>query len=320
MAIWRALMVAAAVAMPGAVLAQSNQEQAAGAALEDLHAAAARADATAYFDRLDPDLTWIGNDITERWTRDGFIEFAEPYFARGEGWTYAARDRRVILAPDPCECLAWADEVLDSATYGTAVGNAVIRRGEDGEWRVWRYALTYPIPNDLARGMTEEIQAWEAANPQSPGPPDGRQPPAVAEIGALLDGLHTAAAEADGETYFGLFTPDALYRGTDVTELWTVEEFRAYAEPYFNQGRGWTYVPRLRRVDIAPTDCACVAWFDEILESESYGTSRGTGVVVRGEDGMWRIAYYALTFPIPNALARDMTARIRVAAPGETTS
>jgi len=35
---------------------------------------------------------------------------------------------------------------------------------------------------------------------------------------------------------------------------------------------------------------------------------------VRGEDGRWRIALYALTFPIPNALARDMTARIRAAA------
>ena len=316
MRVWLAAI--AVVLAPVPAMAQDASD--AALALDALHAAAARADAPAYFDRLDPDLTWIGNDTTERWTRDGFIAFAEPFFERGEGWTYAARERLVVLAPDPCECLAWADEVLDSATYGTAVGNAVMRRGEDGEWRVWRYALTYPIPNDLARGMTGEIQAWEAANPPSPAPSNGRQPPAVAEIAALLDGLHTAAAEADGETYFGLFTPDAQYRGTDVSELWTVEEFRAYAQPYFSQGRGWTYAARERHVAIAPTDCACVAWFDEILDSESYGTSRGSGVVVRDADGVWRIAYYALTFPIPNALARDMTARIRAAAPGETAS
>lgn len=321
MAIWRALIAAALIAAPGGVLAQvdflAETQTRPGAALDALHAAAARADAPAYFGRLDPGLVWIGNDTTERWTRESFVAFSEPYFARGEGWTYAVRDRRLILAPDPCECLAWADEVLDSATYGTAVGNAVLRRGDDGEWRVWRYALTYPIPNDLARGMTDEIKAWEAANPQAPGAGDARQPPAAADISGMLDAVHRAAAEADGATYFDLFTPDALYRGTDVTELWTVQEFQAYAEPYFNQGRGWLYVPRERHIAIAPTDCACVAWFDEILDSESYGTSRGTGVAVRGEDGRWRIAYYALTFPIPNALARDMTARIRAAEPQE---
>lgn len=315
MAIWRPLMMAALLCLPGAALAQPAADERPGAALDALHAAAARSDAPAYFDRLDPDLVWIGNDTTERWTREGFVAFAEPFFARGEGWTYAARDRRLIPAPDPCDCLAWADEVLDSATYGTAVGNAVLRRGEDGVWRVWRYALTYPIPNDLARGMTDEIKAWEAANPQPPVLGGGRQPPAAADIAGMLDRFHQAAAEADGAAYFGLFTQDALYRGTDVSELWTVQEFRAYAEPYFSQGRGWLYVPRERHIAIAPTDCACVAWFDEILDSESYGTSRGTGIVVRGEDGVWRIAYYALTFPIPNALARDMTARIRAAEP-----
>lgn len=309
-------VVAAILALPGSATAQGEGEAADPAsALDALHAAAARADAPAYFDRLDPELIWIGNDVTERWTRDGFVAFAEPYFARGEGWTYSARARRVWMAHDPCQCLAWADEVLDSATYGTAVGNAVLRRGEDGEWRVWRYALTYPIPNDLARGMTGEIAAWEATHPYPEPAPDGRQSPAVAEIAGVLDALHQAAAEADGSTYFDLFTADAVYRGTDATELWTLAEFRAFAEPYFSQGRGWTYAARERHVSIAPTDCACVAWFDEILDSESYGTSRGAGVVVRGADGRWRIAYYALTFPIPNALARDMTARIRAATP-----
>ena len=173
---------------------------------------------------------------------------------------------------------------------------------------------------DLARAMTDEIKAWEAANPPEPRAPE---PVAVETVPIydMLDAFHRAAAEADGETYFSLFTPEALYRGTDVAELWTVEEFRSYAEPHFSQGRGWTYVARERQVAIAPTPCACVAWFDEILDSESYGTSRGTGVVVRGEDGIWRIAYYALTFTIPNALARDMTARIRAApATGEAAS
>jgi hypothetical protein len=127
---------------------------------------------------------------------------------------------------------------------------------------------------------------------------------------ATLDALHAAAARADGETYFRLFTHDAVFIGTDVSERWTLDQFRAYAGPIFARGRGWTYTPRTRSVTIAPIACRCVAWFDEVLDSESYGTSRGTGVLVRGPDG-WRVAQYALTFPIPNDLARDMTAEIK---------
>jgi len=303
------LMSMALLAVPPQV--EPTDQARIAASFDQLDAAATRVDATAYLGRLDPDLIWIGNDIAERWTYDAFEGFVRPYFERGEGWTYSARERQIVLSPDPCECLAWVDQVLDSETYGTAVSTAVMRRSDTGDWRIWRNALTYPIPNDLAHDMTVEIRAWEAANPQPEGPADDRQPPAAADISGVLDRLHQAAAEADGPTYFDLFTPDALYRGTDATELWTLEEFRAFAEPYFSRGRGWTYVPRERHISIAPTDCACVAWFDEILDSESYGTSRGTGVLVRGDDGTWKIAYYALTFPIPNALARDMTARIR---------
>ena len=89
---------------------QAGAEIEVAASLDALHAAAARADAPAYFDRLDPDLVWIGNDVSERWTHDEFLAFAAPHFEDGEGWAYSIRARRVWMAPDPCECLAWADE------------------------------------------------------------------------------------------------------------------------------------------------------------------------------------------------------------------
>ena len=288
-------------------------QQAAAAALTELHAAAARSDAEAWADRLAPDLVWIGNETSERWDRDAFLGFAAPVFARGEGWVYAARERHVTLAPDPCACVAWFDEVLDSVTYGTARGEGLlVREGED--WRVLRYALSYPIPNELANAMTAEIRAFEAATPVVDAPGEAANTPEERAAAAVLDTLHREAAEADGAAYFDLFTPDAVYIGTDVTERWSIAEFRSYAEPYFNRGQGWTYTPRSRSLTLAPLDCRCVVWFDEALDSQSYGTSRGTGVLVRGEDGRWRIALYALTFPIPNTLARDMTARIRAAA------
>ena len=134
------------------------------------------------------------------------------------------------------------------------------------------------------------------------------------DVAAAIDALHAAASRADGAAYFALFTPDARFIGTDASERWSLAEFRAYAEPYFARGRGWTYTPRSRSLTLAPLDCRCVVWFDEALDSQSYGTSRGTGVLVRGDPPAAVVALYALTFPIPNALARDMTARIRASA------
>jgi hypothetical protein len=100
----------------------------------------------------------------------------------------------------------------------------------------------------------------------------------IAAISQVLDRLHASAAKADGDAYFDLFAKDAVFIGTDASERWTIEAFRAYALPLFGQGKGWTYKPRLRHVTLAQIPCGCIAWFDEILDNAHYGTSRGTGV------------------------------------------
>ena len=128
------------------------------------------------------------------------------------------------------------------------------------------------------------------------------------QIAAVLDQLHATAAKADGPAYFALYTPDAVFIGTDVTERWDLPAFKAFAEPYFSQGKGWTYVPRVRHITIAP--CRCVAWFDEVLNSQSYGTVRGSGALVLTAEG-WKVSQYVLSIPIPNDLAGDMTAKIK---------
>lgn len=131
-----------------------------------------------------------------------------------------------------------------------------------------------------------------------------------AAIAATLDALHAAAAQADGEAYFALFTPDARFIGTDGTERWSLAEFRAYAEPYFNQGRGWTYTPLDRVITLAPIECRCIAWFDEPLDNASYGETRGSGVLRLTDEG-WRIEQYVLSFAVPNDVAREVVAVIR---------
>jgi ketosteroid isomerase-like protein len=130
----------------------------------------------------------------------------------------------------------------------------------------------------------------------------------IQAIESVLDSFHEAASKADGNLYFSLFVDGGVFIGTDVSERWSIAEFKAYAEPYFSEGQGWTFTPKERHIEISPQGDA--AWFDEVLWNDTYGTSRGTGVLLQTDDG-WRIAQYHLTFPIPNDLSAEITARIK---------
>ena len=136
----------------------------------------------------------------------------------------------------------------------------------------------------------------------------GEQGKAEQLIDGVLDSLHQAASDADGEDYFDLFADGAIFMGTDATERWSIEEFRAYAEPYFSQGRGWTYTKTERHIYVAAS--GETAWFDEMLSNEKYGTCRGTGVLLL-IDGVWKFSQYNLTIPIPNDLAAEFTTKIK---------
>lgn len=125
-----------------------------------------------------------------------------------------------------------------------------------------------------------------------------------AAINAVLDRYHAAAAAADWTTYFDLMSEDGVFLGSDAGERWPKAEFQGYA----SASRGWTYTPRMRNINLTPDGQS--AWFDEILLSASYGTSRGTGVLILTDAG-WKISQYALTFPIPNDLAREVTDSIK---------
>ena len=122
-----------------------------------------------------------------------------------------------------------------------------------------------------------------------------------------LDSFHRAAAEADLETYFSLFTDNAVFLGTDAGERWTKTEFRAFVEPYFSQGRGWLYQATERNISIDKQ--GDMAFFDELLTNKSYGTCRGSGVLIKTRDG-WKVAQYNLSIPVPNAIAKEVINRI----------
>ena len=126
----------------------------------------------------------------------------------------------------------------------------------------------------------------------------------------VLDDFHLAAAQADGERYFGHFTERAVFIGTDAEERWSLSEFRAFAEPYFSKGQGWAYVATERNVELSAD--GALAWFDERLENEIYGEVRGSGVLERTGEA-WKISQYVLSLPVPNGLAGELVEQVRKA-------
>ena len=140
--------------------------------------------------------------------------------------------------------------------------------------------------------------------------PLSAQPAETGAVAAVIDAFHTAAAKADEKAYFALLAPNGVFLGTDATERWDKAAFQTFAHPYFSQGKGWVFTPRNRHVDLSKD--GRVAWFDELLDSATYGECRGTGVLEKG-DGGWKITQYHLTIPMPNDLAKDLVARIREA-------
>ena len=133
-----------------------------------------------------------------------------------------------------------------------------------------------------------------------------------AEINRVIDSWHRAAATGDLDEYAARMTAGAVFLGTEEPERWVGREFIEFAEPYFDgptaYGEGaWTYEPRERWVTVSGD----TAWFDERLTHDRYGKCRGTGVLVLGDDGAWRIAHYSLSFPVPNAVAGEVIEIIR---------
>lgn len=117
-------------------------------------------------------------------------------------------------------------------------------------------------------------------------------------VDAVLDAFHDAAANGDKKTYLGLMTDDGVFLGTDEWERWPKEpDFAAYVDSRFQNGSGWAYRSVERHVEFA--DSGNVAWFDEVVFSETNGRFRGTGVLVREGDD-WKIAHYAMSFLIFN--------------------
>ena len=114
------------------------------------------------------------------------------------------------------------------------------------------------------------------------------------KINTVLDSWHKAAANADFDAYFGLMTSDGVFLGTDATENWQNEAFKAFSKPYFDKGKAWSFTAVDRNIYVDGN----VAWFDEVLDTQMK-LCRGSGIL-KLVDGDWKIAHYVLSILVPN--------------------
>ena len=122
--------------------------------------------------------------------------------------------------------------------------------------------------------------------------------PDIEAVGKVIDDFHDAAAHGDKERYFGHLTDDAVYLGTDEWERWPkYPDFDDYVDSRFKDGTGWSYKSVDRTIRFSTRQD--VAWFDEVLFSETNGRIRGTGVLTRQSD-QWKLEHYAMSFLIFN--------------------
>jgi len=115
-------------------------------------------------------------------------------------------------------------------------------------------------------------------------------------VNELINNWHKAASEADFETYFGILADDGVFIGTDASENWQNDDFRAFSKPYFDRGKAWSFTNIERNIYIDESEN--FAWFDELLDTRME-ICRGSGVLQK-EDGKWRIKHYVLSITIPN--------------------
>ncbi|GGC04926.1 nuclear transport factor 2 family protein [Pseudoduganella buxea] len=119
----------------------------------------------------------------------------------------------------------------------------------------------------------------------------------VRRVGAFLDGWHDDAAHTR-PAYFDKMAPQGIYIGTDKSEIWTRDQFKAWAAPYWKAGKAWSFKASKRNVYFSPD--RRYAWFDEQLDTQM-GTCQASGVLRNTGDG-FLVEHYQLSLAVPNAL------------------
>ncbi|MGV4414049.1 nuclear transport factor 2 family protein [Chryseobacterium sp. T1] len=122
-------------------------------------------------------------------------------------------------------------------------------------------------------------------------------------INTLLDNFNTFAANAEYDNYFNCFAEESNFIGTDATEIWNKQEFKAWAKPYFDKKTTWNFKSLKRNIYFSKD--GNYAWFDEVLDTQMK-ICRGSGVLEKVK-GQWKIRQYVLSATIPNEVIDEVT-------------
>lgn len=127
--------------------------------------------------------------------------------------------------------------------------------------------------------------------------------PALArQVNAFVDAWHDDAAHAR-MAYFDKIAPDGVYIGTDKTELWHKDAFKAWASKYFERKSAWAF--KATRRNVYTSGDGKIVWFDELLDTQM-GPCQASGVLRRTASG-FEIEHYQLSMAVPNDIAKSVT-------------
>jgi hypothetical protein len=116
------------------------------------------------------------------------------------------------------------------------------------------------------------------------------------KINTTLDSWHKAAANVEFDNYFSYMTSNGVFIGTDATENWQLDAFKAFSKPYFDKGKAWDFKCLQRNIYFDKSQNT--AWFDELLDTQMK-ICRGSGVLIK-KGNTWKIAHYVLSMTVPN--------------------
>ena len=142
-------------------------EEQANQMIDAWHEAASKADFDAYFGMMSENSIFIGTDAHERWSKKEFMDFARPYFEKGETWDFTPTLRHVLYTNTGSTILF--DELLDT-WMGTCRGSGIIEP-VDNEWKIVHYHLAIAVPNEVIQDYLKLLDAQDTnENPHDTDP------------------------------------------------------------------------------------------------------------------------------------------------------
>jgi len=126
-------------------------------------------------------------------------------------------------------------------------------------------------------------------------------------VNAFVDEWHDDAAHAR-MAYFDKIAADGVYIGTDRSELWRRDEFKAWARRFFERKSAWSF--KVTRRNVYATPDHSVIWFDELLDTPNMGHCMASGVIRKTAKG-FEIVHYQLSMAVPNETGGKVTKLIK---------